>query len=51
MAVQIVFLPSIAYFSELSLSELEPIKKLISEKTVAQNVIKVLAGKYLSAYK
>jgi len=33
MAVQLEFLRSILYFSELSLAELESIRKLVFEKT------------------
>ncbi|MFQ5997235.1 MAG: Crp/Fnr family transcriptional regulator [Dehalococcoidales bacterium] len=44
MAVEVEFLKSIPYFSGLSLAELESIRKLILEKTVARREIILLEG-------
>jgi len=44
MAVQVEFLKSVAYFSGLSLAELESIRRLIFEKTVARGEIILLEG-------
>jgi CRP/FNR family transcriptional regulator len=44
MAVQLEFLKSILYFSDLSLAELESIRKLIFEKTAARAEMVLLEG-------
>jgi CRP-like cAMP-binding protein len=44
MAVQLEFLKSIPYFSELSLAELESIRKLVFEKTAIRAEIVLLEG-------
>jgi CRP/FNR family transcriptional regulator len=44
MAVQLEFLKSILYFSELSLAELESIRKLVLEKTTDRAEIVLLEG-------
>jgi len=49
MAVQIEFLKSVAYFSDLSLAELESIKEFIFEKTVARGEIIVFEGELAKA--
>jgi len=49
MTVEVEFLKSIPYFSGLSLAELESIRKLIFEKTVARREIILLEGEPANA--
>jgi CRP-like cAMP-binding protein len=49
MAVQVAFLQSTPYFSGLSLSELEPIKGLIFERTVERGEMIVFEGESAEA--
>jgi len=44
MAVQLEFLKSILYFSDLGLAELEPIRKLVFEKTADRAELVLLEG-------